>query len=90
VNEVLQCVLCNWKIDWLAPPIAAYLPGDRFPLTWYPDGPHQVFLSDPITPESVWRVACVAHWAKDHPEQLKMALGGVEVELHHGVTRQVL
>jgi hypothetical protein len=70
-----ECVLCDWTIDWQAPPLAAYLIGAAFPLRWYPDGPGPVWASEVVTPESTARVAVVAHWAEAHPEQLELALG---------------
>jgi len=70
-----ECVLCDWVYDPFGAPLAAYLPGGWFPLRWYPDGPGPVWANETINPESTARVACVAHWATDHPEQLELALG---------------
>jgi len=71
-----ECVLCeDWTMDWTAAPLAAFLIGAWFPLRWYPDGPGPVWANAAISPEITAEVACVAHWATAHPEQLELALG---------------
>lgn len=80
----MWCVLDDWKPDLMAAPWCAYLPGSVTPLMWTKIGPRSAPLNAVIA--DTWEyVALAAHWATDHPDQLRAFVG--EFEMHHGMTR---
>jgi hypothetical protein len=70
-----ECVLCDWVYDPYEAPRFVYRSGGSLPLRWTDTGPTEVRVSDSIT-ETIKFVALMAHWARDHPQQLQGALDG--------------
>lgn len=75
---MIECVLCDWQMDWSAKPWAVYLPEDRLPVAWTGEQPAPVHLTDVISPPVVHTIALVAHWAEYHRSQLESLIGPFE------------
>lgn len=79
----MECVLCDWTLDWLAPSRAAYPAGA--PLGHPPfrfDGTEirQCRMSEGLA-ETMPDVALAAHWAEAHGGLFLMMAGPYEVRM---------
>jgi hypothetical protein len=77
-----ECVLCDWVMDWTAPPWCVYQVGTQYPLTWKRNEiePSVIHLSDLIA-DTLPGIALVHHWSQAHPSQLRALVGPVEIDV---------
>lgn len=80
----MWCALDDWHPDPMASAYCAFLPGSIFPLAWTSSGPRTVSAGSSI-PKAWCEVALAAHWAQEHPDQLRAFVG--EFEMAFGMVR---
>jgi hypothetical protein len=79
-----ECVLCDWT--WAGggtndPPMFVFPKGGKLPLKWVDTlEPSPVYLTDNVG-ETAPYIALVAHWAREHPDQLRRVVGDYETDL---------
>lgn len=77
---MIWCVLCLWRPDPMAAPLAVYRPKDWLPIAW--DGSNALpTVVSPAGQLTDWpEVALVYHWSQAHPDLLRQLIGEYEVD----------
>jgi hypothetical protein len=76
---VIECVLCGWADGLNDPVLFVYPKGGKLPLKWIALEPSPVYLTDNVA-ETAPYIALIAHWAREHPDQLRSVIGDFETD----------